>query len=151
MKKTLFILGMMVIGATAFAQTSNTPNANANPNATKNKDQVEPTYDFVYSEGKTVEVYPNDLGQIPYGEAVAKCAALGNGWRLPNAHELLSMVIQLKDKGKGNFYPGMYWSIEQYRENWFWGVDFGSRDNNSYCGFFDRGTKFIVRPVRTKK
>jgi hypothetical protein len=146
MKKILFTIAMMVVGTTAFAQAPGAASANGTQGEAPKK-----TYEFVYSENKKVEVYDKDLGQISYNEAVEKCKNLGDGWRLPNAHELLSMVIQLKDKGKGNFYPGMYWSIEKYRENWYWGVDFGSRDNNSYCGFFDASTKFIVRPVRTMK
>jgi hypothetical protein len=148
MKKLLFTIGLLAVGATAFAQ-SHGPNATA----TQNETNSDKTYEFVYSEGKKVEVYDTDLpgGNCSYDDAVRKCAALGDGWRLPNAHELFSMVIQLKDKGKGNFYPGVYWSIEKYRENWYWSVDFGSRDNNSYCQFFDKNTKFVVRPVRTMK
>ena len=153
MKKLLFTISLMVAGATVFAQSPNSPNPNANPNATKKDDVADKTYEFVYSEGKRVEVYDIDIpgGNCTYEEAIRKCTALGEGWRLPNAHELLSMVIQMKDKGKGNFYPGVYWSIERYREQWYWAVDFGSRDNNSYCQFFDKSSKFIVRAVRTMK
>ncbi len=149
MKKLLFTIGLMAIGATAFSQASINASATGQSKAANPKEQNVQTYDFVYSEGKRVEVYDKDLGQMSYNEAVQKCKNLGDGWRLPNAHELFSMVIQLKDKGKGNFYPGVYWSIEKYRESWYWSVDFGSRDNNSYCQFFEVNSKFLVRPVRT--
>ena len=133
---------LMVFGTIAFCQLSSTQ-----------MQQVK-TYDVVSVEdGKRIEVYDKDIagGNQNFNDAKTKCAALGNGWRLPNVFELKSMVIQLKDKNMGNFYPGVYWSNEIYRKRWYWSVDFGSRDNNSYCDFFDIDTKLLVRPVRDAK
>ncbi len=152
MKKLLFTIGMLVVGSTAFSQASSNASAMGQAKSANSKGESTQTYEFVYSEGKRVEVYNQDLDggkQMTWDAAVQQCKNLGDGWRMPNMHELFSMVIQLKDKGKGNFYPGVYWTGETYRGSWCWAVDFGSRDNNSYCQFFDKTTKFIVRPVRT--
>ena len=91
------------------------------------------------------EVYPTDLGEMNYEEAIKACAKLGKGWRLPTRLELLLMY---KNKeGIGGFASNYYWSSTEFNSSNAWTQLF---DN----GFQNYNYKYIstyVRAVRDCK
>jgi hypothetical protein len=82
-----------------------------------------------------------DLGES--GKAAQLCAGYElsgyRDWFLPGRNELNLMYKNLKQKGRGNFKDGWYWSSSEYAADSAWLQDFsvGSRyglgRNNSFC------------------
>ena len=90
------------------------------------------------------EVYPNDLGQMNWDEAMKACADLGDGWRLPNRLELLLMYNQEDHSG---FASNLYWSSTEYGSVNAWSQGFGGGNQVNYY----KGNNYYVRAVRTIK
>ena len=92
------------------------------------------------------EVYPNDLGQMNWDEAMKACADLGDGWRLPNKLELLLMHNNQDELG--GFADFYYWSSTESVLNFAWKQNFnlGNQDANS-----NKFNYYGVRAVRTIK
>ena len=91
------------------------------------------------------EVYPNDLGEMTWKDAMKACADLGDGWRLPNRLELLLMHNN-KDE-LGGFAYFNYWSsteIDNYNA-WLQNFNDGFQVNSNKINFL------YVRAVRTIK
>lgn len=91
------------------------------------------------------EVYPNDLGQMTWDDAMNACDGLGDGWRLPTRLELLLMHIN--QDGLGGFADINYWSSTEDGGSFAWeqGFLFGNQLNaNKY-------NLYYVRAVRTIK
>jgi hypothetical protein len=93
-----------------------------------------------------IEVYPTDLGGVyTQDEAIAACAALGDGWRLPSRQELLLLWGNKKDIGE--FVGCAYWSLSEANAYNAWYQDFylGNQTNYSKCHYLR------VRAVRDAK
>ena len=91
------------------------------------------------------EVYPNDLGQMTWDDAMNACDGLGDGWRLPTRLELLLMHNNQDELG--GFAFGYYWSSTENGNFPAWIQNFGT-------GFQFNGYKtnnHYVRAVRTIK
>ena len=88
------------------------------------------------------EVYPNDLGEMTWNDAMKACADLGDGWRLPTRLELLLMHIN--QDGLGGFANNYYWSSSEDDFNFAWLQDFlvGLQTSNS------KSLAYYVRDVR---
>ena len=91
------------------------------------------------------EVYPNDLGQMTWDDAMNACDGLGDGWRLPTRLELLLMHIN--QDGLGGFANNYYWSSTEDDGYSAWGQGFnlGLQFSNYKFNFN------YVRAVRTIK
>lgn len=75
-----------------------------------------------------------------------------NDWYLPSRGELLAMsimhLVDLKEKGGGNFSKGYYWSSSQTAmDSHAWAVPFGGEPGNE--GPIDKDEKLWVRPIRS--
>lgn len=57
-----------------------------------------------------LEIMTENLGEMNWDEAKEACAALGDGWRLPNKDEL-NVLYEHKDE-IGGFADSFYWSSE---------------------------------------
>lgn len=91
------------------------------------------------------EVYPNDLGQMTWDDAMNACDGLGDGWRLPTRLELLLMHIN--QDGLGGFANNYYWSSTE-------NGNFGAWKQGFLNGFQNNPSKSngnYVRAVRTIK
>jgi len=90
------------------------------------------------------EVYPDDLGQMDWKDAMKACADLGDGWRLPTRLELLLMYNQEDHGGFANLY---YWSSTEVDNGnaWIQGFTSGNQD------FGSKVTNYYVRAVRDIK
>ena len=91
------------------------------------------------------EVYPNDLGQMTWDDAMKTCADLGDGWRLPTRLELLLMYNNQYELG--GFAFGYYLSSAGYGNNYAWVQDFNFGDQN----LLNKNSYNYVRAVRTIK
>lgn len=91
------------------------------------------------------EVYPNDLGEMTWKDAMKACADLGDGWRLPNRLELLLMHNN-KDE-LGGFADYIYWSSTELDNSNAWTQYF----TNGYQFNYLKYGNFYVRAVRTIK
>ena len=91
------------------------------------------------------EVYPNDLGEMTWDEAMKACADLGDGWRLPNRLELILMHNNQDELG--GFANNSYWSSTEFDTTNAWDQNFydGLQFNNNKFNYF-----FYVRAVRTR-
>ena len=92
------------------------------------------------------EVYPDDLGEMNWEDAMKACADLGDGWRLPTKDEL-NVLYENKDK-IGGFSPSVYWSSTEGKISSFAWIQKMRRGGGAY----GNGTKdynYYVRAVRT--
>ena len=90
-----------------------------------------------------IEVYPHDLGEHTWDDAVRLCNELGDGWRMPTREELHLMWLN-KDN---SFAAAYYWSSSEYGNNFAWGQDFGNGGQDYYYKDFPDA----VRAVRDIK
>jgi hypothetical protein len=90
-----------------------------------------------------IDVYPVDAPDaMPWEEAVNYCRLLGNGWRLPNRHELLLMY---ENSGiLGGFADDGYWSSSECNSFSAWRQGFAS----GYQGSGYKNVDCRVRAVR---
>jgi hypothetical protein len=90
-----------------------------------------------------IDVYPNDIGDTTWHQAIEACEALGYGWRLPTKEELNQLYKQ--QTTIGGFMRDVYWSFLEDDANSAWCQNFydgyQSNVNKLYTGY--------VRPVRT--
>jgi len=93
------------------------------------------------------EVYPNDLGQMTWDNAMNACDGLGDGWRLPTRLELLLMHIN--QDGLGGFADSYYWSSTEGDKNL--GVAWVQYFYNGLQSSSNKGNLVYVRAVRTIK
>ena len=91
------------------------------------------------------EVYPTDLGEMNYEEAIKACAKLGKGWRLPTRLELLLMYEN--KEGIGGFANTDYWSSTENGANDAWDQDFF----DGFQSIFNKSGPIYVRAVRDCK
>ena len=92
---------------------------------------------------KTLEIANHDFpSEMNYKDAVAVCAALGEGWRLPTKKEL--KIMSKKQKKIGRFSNIPYWSSTEYNfiQTWTINID-GSFHIN------EKSDKLRVWAVRT--
>ena len=90
------------------------------------------------------EVYPNDLGEMYWEDAMKACADLGDGWRLPTRLELLLMYNQ---EDHNIFVNVLYWSSTEYGNNYAWAQVFANGNQN----LDGKDNLYSVRAVRTIK
>ena len=91
----------------------------------------------------SLEVAQNDFPKkFLWNDAVNACADLGNGWRLPNIHEI-SLLYLNKDK-IGGFASIRYWTSIEVSDESAWFRDFG----DGYENAFSKSNLFAVRAVR---
>jgi hypothetical protein len=57
-----------------------------------------------------IEVWPNDLGEMPWEEAMDKVAKLGPGWRLPTIEEFKEVLYPNRNNLPGYISFAHYWS-----------------------------------------
>ena len=93
----------------------------------------------------SLEIAEADLGVMSWNEAMDACAALGDGWKLPNKDELNLMYTNLKQKALGGFGEGWLWSSSQGSSNYAWVQRFSDGGQN----FYDKYYRYAVRAVRT--
>ena len=91
------------------------------------------------------EVYPTDLGEMNYEEAIKACAKLGKGWRLPTRLELL--LIYENKEGIGGFANDYYWSSSEYDNIFAWYQNF----INGYQFHNNKNDTGYVRAIRDCK
>lgn len=93
------------------------------------------TFDF--------EIYPIDIWERTFDEALQACKALGAGWRLPTRVEL--MMIYENRKMIGGLPASFYWSSTEniYYNAWL------QNFNNGLQSFSFKNSKCNVRAVRT--
>lgn len=95
---------------------------------------------------KNLEIHAQDLpGKMDWTTAKARCAELGEGWRLPDSKELFS-IFQWKDQ-IGNFVEGgkgFYWSATEKAEDKVHVLYFDAATAYSY----PKTEQFHARPVR---
>jgi hypothetical protein len=92
------------------------------------------------SKNIDIEIYPNDLGEMTWDEAIKSCQSLGLGWRLPTREELLLMFLNKDESYKDDW----YWTSCEHDEYHAWYVAF--KFGSHYQVF--KSTKHLVRPVR---
>jgi hypothetical protein len=63
-------------------------------------------------DGKNLEVYPTNLGEMSWQVAKNYCKKLGAGWRLPTWPEMEQIKILLQDKGISSFKSDLYFCCE---------------------------------------
>ena len=93
------------------------------------------------------EVYPNDLGEMTWNDAMKACADLGDGWRLPTRLELLLMHINQYELN--GFAYVNYWSSTEVDSNDAWVQNFSN--GNQYGNSFIKNSNNHGRAVRTIK
>ena len=74
------------------------------------------------SESFSFEIYPTDLGEMNWDDAMKACADLGDGWRLPTRLELLLMYNNQDELG--GFADNFYWSSTEFDSNLAWAQNF---------------------------
>ena len=89
-----------------------------------------------------LEVMTDDLGDMNWDDAMKACADLGDGWRLPNPHEL-NLLYENKEK-IGGFATNFYWSSTEF-DNSSAGTQFFG--NGGQVNYDEYGT-YYVRAVR---
>ena len=95
------------------------------------------------SESFSFEIYPTDLGEMNWDDAMKACADLGDGWRLPTRLELLLMYNNQDELG--GFAFNYYWSSTENDNYHAWKQSFsnGNQSNNV------KNFTFYVRAIRT--
>jgi hypothetical protein len=86
------------------------------------------------------EVYPKDLGEFTWNDAIKACAALKEGWRLPTREELHLMWLNKDD----SFAAAYYWSSSEYDNTNAWFQNF----LNGFQNFYNKNYTYYVRAVR---
>lgn len=97
--------------------------------------------------------YSEDLGPMPWKEAVDASAQLGEGWRLPTMDELEAMYATI-GQGANNsaqFADELYWSATPYDENQARLLRFSDGNTSFHYNNGVAYRKFLVRPVRDFK
>jgi hypothetical protein len=88
------------------------------------------------------EVYPKDLRQHDWEDAMKICEDGGDGWRLPTREEL--HLMWLNKDSIGGFKASFYWSSSDAKFGNAWNQSFSSGNQD----FNDKTITFYVRPVR---
>lgn len=91
------------------------------------------------------------IGPMPWQEAMVHVASLGDGWRLPTIHELITL-IDFSKHGPASSFPGQ-------QSDWFWSSSRASSMPNAwhvnfYTGYVYYSVKvsnFCARCVRGEK
>jgi hypothetical protein len=84
------------------------------------------------------ELYPDNLGEMTWDEAVKAVKNLGNGWRLPTIEECFMI-------DKDNFIDGnCFWSSTEYNATSAYYFTF----NNGYANYNGKTDTTTVRAVR---
>jgi len=86
-----------------------------------------------------------DLGKMKWDDAVKACAALGNGWHLPDKDELNKVYLN-EPKIGGNFQKTPYWSSTEFKNKlscWYQSMTSGVQDANDVKSIHN------VRAVKT--
>ena len=91
------------------------------------------------------DVYPEDLGEHTWDEAVKVCNELGDGWRLPTREEL--HLIWLNRDTIGGFAAASYWSSSEGNSNGAWHQSFYNGTQINYY----KSLTYYVRAVRDVK
>lgn len=87
---------------------------------------------------KGLEIWPKDLGKMPWQEAMTAATKLGPGWRLPTIEEFKE-ILGLDVTGE------YYWSSTEYSNYTAWSFNF---TNGLAYFIFNKYTTFYVRAVR---
>jgi serine/threonine protein phosphatase 1 len=103
--------------------------------------------EFIFKAGRGdyyFEVADHDLAEeLTWDEAMKYCAALGAGWRLPDADEFSDIHNALYNRYKGNFSEANYWCNKaDDDEAMYFAYHMGSES------YEDKNSKFKVRLVR---
>jgi len=93
----------------------------------------------------SIQVYPTDLGDMSWDDAVKACSDLGDGWRLPSRIELLLMYENKEIIG--GFADNNYWSSTEISYNYAWLQNFNNGKQFNYYKNF----KYNVRAVKLHK
>ena len=100
-------------------------------------------------EGKNLEVYHKNLGEMKWQDAKKSCEKLGAGWRLPTYSEYEHLWKNLHSKGKGDFKSGWYYdNDENFIKMEINGYVFIGRESNFKIPNFEMPKKGYVIPVR---
>lgn len=91
------------------------------------------TKNKVFEQHLKFEVYPEDLGEHNWNDAVKVCNELGDGWRLPTREELHLMWLNKDD----SFAAAYYWSSSEFN------------NNNAWDQYFSNGNQFISYKLNT--
>jgi len=91
-----------------------------------------------------LEVMTKDLGKMKWDEAMAACADLRDGWRLPTKDEL-NVLYENQDKIEfGGFCPAVYWSSTESGTSHAWAQNF----DDGFQGGDNKNVNYYVRAVR---
>ncbi len=88
-------------------------------------------------------IWPRDIGQMSFDEAMKAVAELGPGWRLPTIDEFREILYPNRKEipGKVN---SLYWSSDRYDRLNSWRFNFYS----GFTFYFEKDNDYHVRPVR---
>jgi hypothetical protein len=91
----------------------------------------------------SIEVFPYDLGIMPWQESVEACQKLEGDWRLPTRSELNLLFI---NRDNSFSFTNSYWSSTTGDDETIWVQQFfyGSQM------LADKSKLFNIRPVRNK-
>jgi hypothetical protein len=93
---------------------------------------------------ENLEIWPNDLGQMDWNEAIREIKTLGPGWRLPTIEELKTVIWPNRFEIphlEGDF----YWSGTEYGA---YGLVFKLDISTGISSNFSKNYPFYVRAVR---
>ncbi len=80
---------------------------------------------------KNLEIANHDFpSEMNYKDAVAACAALGEGWRLPNKKEL--KIMYKKQAKIKNFSNLAYWTLMDHNDYKAWTINIAGENKGSY-------------------